>query len=66
VYRNFFLMILLLILVSTATAIPRYSAQYNQSCILCHVDPSGGGARSLYGAQFFAYTELATQGLNRI
>jgi hypothetical protein len=44
---------------SITSAIPRYSANYNQSCVLCHVDPSGGGARSLYGAQFFAYTELA-------
>ncbi len=46
-----------------AEAVPRYSVMYNQSCVLCHVDPSGGGARSLYGAQFFAYTELGMKGL---
>ncbi len=45
----------------SAAAVPRYSAQYNQSCVLCHVNPSGGGARSLYGAQFFSYTELAAK-----
>jgi hypothetical protein len=49
------------ITLSTAFAVPRYSAQYNQSCVLCHVNPSGGGARSLYGAQFFSYTELAAK-----
>ncbi len=43
----------------TAFGTPRYSVLYNQSCVLCHVDPAGGAARSLYGAQFFAYTDLA-------
>ena len=46
---------------TVSQAVPRYSAQYNQSCVLCHVDPSGGGARALYGSQFFSYTELATK-----
>lgn len=46
-----------------ADATPRYSVLYNQSCVLCHVDPAGGAARSLYGAQFFAYTDLAMQRL---
>jgi len=43
--------------------VPRYSVMYNQSCFLCHTDPSGGGQRSLYGAQFFAYTDLAMEPL---
>ena len=47
----------------SVVAVPRYSIMYGQACVLCHVDPSGGGARSLYGAQFFAYTDLATHGL---
>ena len=51
--------IMLLLLALSAGAVPRYSVMYNQSCTLCHVDPSGGGQRSLYGAQFFAYTDLA-------
>ncbi|TKJ40999.1 hypothetical protein CEE37_04865 [candidate division LCP-89 bacterium B3_LCP] len=53
--------ILILMVFSQSYGIPRYSVEYNQSCALCHVDPSGGGARSLYGAQFFAYTDLAMQ-----
>lgn len=52
-------LILVLFLPEILWAIPRYSVEYNQSCILCHVDPAGGGARSLYGSQFFAYTDLA-------
>jgi len=51
--------IMLLLLALSAGAVPRYSVMYNQSCSLCHNDPSGGGQRSLYGAQFFAYTDLA-------
>jgi len=42
-------------------ATPRYSAQFNKACNLCHLDPSGGGGRNLYGAQFFAYAELAAK-----
>jgi len=49
----------LLLLSLSGWAAPRYSVMYNQSCSLCHNDPSGGGQRSLYGAQFFAYTDLA-------
>jgi hypothetical protein len=40
-------------------AIPRYSMRYNQSCSQCHINPNGHGARNLFGAQFFAYNELA-------
>jgi hypothetical protein len=46
-----------------ALAVPRYSLRYNQSCALCHVNPTGGGQRSLFGAQFFAYTDLAMRTL---
>ncbi|MBU1880456.1 hypothetical protein KKA08_00370 [bacterium] len=53
--------VIVLLLSLAGYAVPRYAAQYNQACHLCHVDPSGGGARTLYGAQFFAYTELAVQ-----
>ena len=30
-------------------AIPRYALQNSSSCILCHVNPSGGGLRNDYG-----------------
>jgi len=41
-------------------ALPNLSMEYGQSCFLCHVDPSGGGPRSLYGGQFVARTDLPT------
>ena len=34
-----------------ALALPRYSARYGQSCALCHVNPTGGGMRTLYASQ---------------
>ncbi len=46
-----------------AEGVPRYSARYNRSCDLCHVNPTGGGMRALYGAQFFSYTDLAIKEL---
>ncbi len=48
----------ILLICGSSWAVPRYSAMYGQSCALCHIDPSGGGARSLYGAQYFAHSEL--------
>ena len=38
---------------SPASCVPRYSVQVDQSCALCHTNPTGGGQRSLFGAQFF-------------
>ncbi|MCP4292484.1 MAG: hypothetical protein GY780_11705 [bacterium] len=46
----------------TANALPRYTAQYGQSCILCHVNPSGGGMRSEYASQFLVPEEIAAKG----
>ena len=42
-----------------AQATPRYSAQYGQSCTLCHTNPTGGGMRSLYASQYLVPTELS-------
>ena len=50
--------VLLTLFTSQLQALPRYSAKYKQSCSLCHQNPTGGGMRNLYGAQFFSYTEL--------
>jgi len=49
-------------LVSVATvaeALPRYSARYEQKCALCHVNPSGGGLRTLYASQYLVPEEIA-------
>ena len=42
-----------------AQALPRYSARYEQNCGLCHVNPTGGGQRTLYAAQYIIPSELA-------
>lgn len=44
--------------VSSAAALPRYSAQYGQSCHLCHTNPTGGGQRNLYASQYIVPSEL--------
>ena len=46
----------------TAQALPRYSAQYGQNCILCHVNPTGGGLRTEYASQFLVPEEIAARG----
>jgi len=40
---------------------PRYTAMYGQSCILCHVNPTGGGMRSLYASQYIVPEELSME-----
>jgi hypothetical protein len=43
---------------TVAHATPRYAARFDQSCALCHDDPSGGGKRSLYAAQYLVPAEM--------
>jgi hypothetical protein len=43
----------------SARAVPRYSARYEQNCMLCHVNPSGGGMRSAYAAKELVPKEFA-------
>ena len=43
----------------TARAVPRYSARYEQNCMLCHVNPSGAGMRSAYAVQDLIPKEFA-------
>ena len=40
-------------------AMPRYSARYQQRCALCHVNPTGGGLRTLYATQRLVPDEIA-------
>jgi len=44
---------------AAALATPRYSAQYGQKCNLCHINPTGGGMRTLYASQYLVPTEMA-------
>jgi len=49
-------------LADPASALPRYSAVYGQDCKLCHVNPTGGGMRTLYASQYIVPEELAGNG----
>ena len=61
---RFVVCVLLSVLASSeSAAVPRYSIQYDQGCALCHSNPTGGGQRSLFGAQFFSYSDLAMKTL---
>jgi hypothetical protein len=42
-----------------ASAVPRFSARYEQKCALCHANPSGGGLRTLYASQYLVPEEMA-------
>ncbi len=42
-----------------AEALPRYAARYEQTCALCHVNPSGAGLRTTYASQFLVPEEIA-------
>src|SRR5262249_9785104 len=42
-----------------AHALPRYAARYEQNCMLCHVNPSGGGMRSAYAVKDLIPKEFA-------
>ncbi len=44
---------------SPARAEPRFTALYGQDCSLCHVNPAGGGLRTLYASQYLVPEELA-------
>jgi len=58
-YRILAISTLSLVIYTQAAALPRFGAQYEQKCNLCHISPTGGGMRNAYGSQYFAQTELA-------
>ncbi|MCA9727464.1 MAG: hypothetical protein KC729_07260 [Candidatus Eisenbacteria bacterium] len=41
-----------------AQATPRWAARYQQNCNLCHANPTGGGKRSAYAAQYLIPSEM--------
>jgi hypothetical protein len=49
---------------AVAHATPRYAARFDERCALCHDDPSGGGKRSLYAAQYLVPTEMVAHPLD--
>lgn len=61
--RRCFALVILLLFASGVQALPRYAARYEQNCNLCHVNPSGGGMRSLYASQFLLPQEMAADWL---
>lgn len=49
---KYHLSFLIFILNATIWAIPRYALESGSSCILCHVNPAGGGLRNDYGIAY--------------
>jgi len=45
--------IVAILLFFDAQALPKFAARTNQSCQHCHVNPSGGGMRTFYGATVY-------------
>lgn len=60
----FIALFIALVTVSSGYALPEYQVKYQQTCALCHHAPTGGGMRTLYGAQFFSYTDLPVSKLD--
>jgi hypothetical protein len=60
----FVLLLMMAALCQNLLALPEYQMRYLQSCGLCHFNPTGGGMRTLYGAQFVSYTDLPMKTLS--
>jgi hypothetical protein len=53
-----FITVMLLTVQSRVEALPEYSVQNAQSCLMCHTSSQGGGQRNLYGRQMISYLDL--------
>ncbi len=53
-----FFPLLLVSIIGTLDAVPRFSLMNGASCELCHVNPTGGGLRNDYGLTVFGLDEL--------
>lgn len=50
--RGLITAVMAVFLAGTAGALPRFSAKTGSKCQSCHVNPSGGGMRQAFGAQY--------------
>jgi len=57
-YKIPFVFLAILMATTTARATPQFAVRSGKSCQACHVNPTGGGMRSLHGAQIFSHMEL--------
>lgn len=56
--RFVFSILLYILFITTAIALPRFAARMNLKCQDCHIDPNGGGMRNYYGAVMYARETL--------
>ena len=50
--RNVALLVAVLVLSDSASALPRFASRTGAKCQSCHVNPSGGGMRQAFGVQY--------------
>jgi hypothetical protein len=62
ILRPVLLALALLAISVPALALPRYAAEYGQSCTLCHENPTGGGLRTDYATHYLIPEEIAARG----
>ena len=50
----------LVIIINTLFALPRFALEQGASCVSCHVNPTGGGMRNDYGSNVYALSPEKT------
>jgi hypothetical protein len=51
----------LVIIINTLFALPRFALEQGSSCMNCHVNPTGGGMRNDYGSNIYNLEELTVR-----